>query len=345
MNILLIKLGALGDVLRTTPLLTALKKKYPDSEITWIVDASHREILEGNPWINRLMDSSAKTDQWLKTAQFDLAINLDKEPEATGFMASAKALKKMGFICDAKRQLAPADSLSEYAYRLGIDDDLKFRKNKKTYQEISFEQLGLSFCQEEYLLSLGHADVARARDVLKALGADPAVLPRPIVGLNTGSGTRFAGKKLPPSTYAKIAEMLHEKLKATIFLLGGEDERESNHVIAQKARCPTLLTGSHSIKTFAALVKVCDLVVTGDTTAMHIAIAVQTPVVAYFASTCAGEIELYGRGRKVISGISCAPCYKKICPIDEQCMKEMAAENIFREIKTLWEERHATRFS
>ena len=104
------------------------------------------------------------------------------------------------------------------------------------------------------------------------------------------------------------------------------------------------MTGSHSIKIFAAIVKTCDLVVTGDTTAMHIAIAVKTPVVAYFASTCAAEIELYGRGRKVVSSISCAPCYKKICPIDEQCMKDMRAEEIFNEAKIL-REQYAARIS
>ncbi len=342
MKILMIKLGALGDVLRTTPLLTALKKKYPRSEITWIVDAPHWEVLSGNPLIDHLMDSSAKTQRWLKTVEFDIAVNLDKEPEATELMATARAEKKMGFVRDIHGQLAPADSLSEYAYRLGVDDDLKFRKNKKTYQEISFEQLGLRFQQESYLFSLENTELARAGGVLKKLGVEPAILRRPIVGLNTGSGARFAGKKLPIETYAKLAELFHEELKATVFLLGGQDEIERNRLIQKKTVCPIILTGSHPIKTFAALVKTCDLVVTGDTTALHIAIAVQTPVVAYFASTCAAEIELYGRGHKIISDISCAPCYKKICPIDEQCMKDLTAEKIFQESKFFWEQHAAS---
>ncbi len=344
MKILIIKLGALGDVLRTTPLLTALKKKYPASEITWIVDTPHRDVLQGNPFIQRLLDSSEKTKQWLKSAVFDLAVNLDKEPEATALMVAAGAKKKMGFISDANGRLAPADSLSDYAWRLGIDDDLKFKRNKKTYQEISFEQLGLRFQKEEYLFSLDGEDEKCAQEALKKLGADSDILPRPIVGLNTGSGTRFAGKKLPVETYVELAELFHEKLKATVFLLGGRDEVERNRTIEKKAGCPVFCTGSHPIKTFAAIVKNCDLVVTGDTTALHIAIAMQTPVLAYFASTCAVEIELYGRGSKVVSDISCAPCYKKSCPIDEQCMKDMQAQQLFQEAKILLE-RHAPRLS
>ena len=221
MNILLVKLGALGDVLRTTPLLTALKKKYPDARITWVVDAPHLEVLKGNPLIDHLLDSSSKTLDELKGAVFDLAINLDKEPEATTLMAAARAPKKMGFIRDAKNELAPADALSDYAYRLGIDDDLKFKKNKKSYQEISFEQLGLRFGKEEYLFSLDEADARRAEEALKKAGAELAGLSRPVVGLNTGSGARFAGKKLPIETYARLAEMFHEKMGATVFLLGG----------------------------------------------------------------------------------------------------------------------------
>ena len=101
-------------------------------------------------------------------------------------------------------------------------------------------------------------------------------------------------------------------------------------------------TGSHPIRRFAAIVRACDLIVTGDTTALHMAIAVKTPVVAYFASTCAQEIEMYGRGHKIVSGISCAPCYKKICPIDEQCMKDMSVRQILNETKE-WLSAHAAR--
>ena len=344
MNILLIKLGALGDVLRTTPLLTALKKKYPASRLTWVVDAANREVLEKNPLIDELRDATPETEAWAKDQRFDLAVNLDKEPEATRLLAVAGAAKKMGFTQDAQGRLRAADALSDYAYRLGVDDELKFRQNRKTYQEISFEQLGLTFGGEEYVFSVPEADAAAAREHLRKIGADPGGTGRPVIGLNTGAGTRFAGKKLPAETYAALAEVFHREMAATVFLLGGRDEIERNAFIQKTARCPVVNTGSHPIRRFAAIVQACDLVVTGDTTAMHVAIAVKTPLVAYFASTCSQEIELYGRGRKVVTDISCAPCYKKICPIDEQCMKDMSVGQIFREAKS-WLDSHAARIS
>ncbi len=331
-KILLVKLGALGDVLRTTPLLTALKKKYPGCHITWVVDPAHADILGGIGLIDRLLTYSSETLSMLKRESFDLAVNLDKEPEALDCLAAAKASKKMGFARDAAGKLCAADALSDYAYRLGIDDDLKFRKNQKSYQEISFEQVGLSFAGEDYLFALDSGSAAAADGILSQSGADLGGRG-PVIGLNTGAGRRFAGKKLPITTYVELVRRFCDELGATVLLLGGHDEIERNRQIQQMCSRPVVNTGSHSIRCFAALVKGCDLVVSGDTTALHIAIAMKVPVVVHFASTCSAEIELYGRGSKIISSISCAPCYKRDCPIDEQCMKDVRADEIFSAVR------------
>ncbi|MGH7198653.1 MAG: glycosyltransferase family 9 protein [Candidatus Omnitrophota bacterium] len=330
MKILIVKLGAMGDVLRTTPLLTRLKKEHPGSRITWVVDARCREALEENPLIDRLLNYSPETLAVLEQETFDLAVNLDKDAEALDAIGAARAAKKMGFGRSAKGALCALDRLSDYAYRLGVDDELKFRKNKKSYQEISFEQLGLRFQKEDYLFSVDGPSEAAARRHLETLGFPWEDQERPVVGLNTGSGARFAGKKLPIETYLDLIAKFHDRMGAKVLLLGGKDEVERNREIERRSSFPVVNTGSHPIRTFAAIVRRCDLVVSGDTTAMHIAIAVKTPVVAYFASTCSAEIELYGRGKKVISEISCAPCYLRNCPIDEQCMKDMRAETLFR---------------
>lgn len=337
MNILLVKLGAMGDVLRTTPLLTELRRKNPDARITWVVDAQCREVLENNPLISRLLNYSQETLALLRKETFDLAVNLDKEAEALETIGAAKAAKKMGFGRSDKGELCALDPLSDYAYRLGIDDDLKFRKNKKTYQEISFEQLGFQFQKQDYLFSVDAPSEAAARRHLETLGFTWEDRGRLVVGLNTGSGARFAGKKLPIETYVDLIEKFDNRMNAVVFLLGGKDELERNREIEKRSRIPVVNTGSHPIRTFAAMVRRCDLVVSGDTTAMHIAIAVKTPVVAYFASTCAAEIELYGRGKKIVSEISCAPCYLRNCPIDEQCMKDMSAEAIFKDAQGVLE--------
>lgn len=327
MNILLIKLGALGDVLRTTPLLEGLRKKYPGCSVTWLVEGKHRSVLEGNPFIEKLVRLEDGEAAWQRP--YDLVINLDKEPEALDAFERSRGSRKRGFGRDSRGQLCAADASSDYAYRLGLDDELKFKLNTKTYQQICFEQVDLRFDGEEYGFTLPAEHAERAAQALAARGWGPRKGQR-VVGINTGSGTRFAGKRLPVESYKNLAEKLANELGATVFLLGGEDEIERNAWIKKNAAAPLVDTGSHPIRTFAGIVRQCDLVVTGDTTALHIAVAVRTPVLAYFASTCAQEIELYGRGRKIVSAIECAPCYKRVCPIDEQCMKDMDVEGMVR---------------
>jgi heptosyltransferase-2 len=335
MEILIVKLGALGDVLRTTPLLTALKAKYPGSRIQWVVDKDCASVLEQNLLIDELTRYDASVAAKLSQKRFDLAVNLDKEPEALDAITAANADKKMGFGRTPDGALGPLDAHSDYAYRLGIDDELKFRTNRKSYQMISFEQLGLTFGGEEYLFSTVASDDRFARELLTekkvALG-DPS---RPVIGLNTGSGHRFAGKKLPIETLCALAERLTDTLGAQVLLLGGQSEVPLNAEIERRAKSPLVNTGSHSLSRFASIVKLCDLVVSGDTTAMHIAIAVKTPVVVYFGSTSAPEIELYGRGAKIVAAIDCAPCYKKTCPIGEECMKLIGADRLFQSARSL----------
>ena len=121
MKILLIKLGALGDVLRTTPILEGLKKKYPECHVTWLVDPKNRPALENNARIDRLESLEEGGQGWRK-ARYDVVINLDKEPEALEALEGTKAALKMGFG-GVGGKVCPVNDLSEYAYRLGVDDE------------------------------------------------------------------------------------------------------------------------------------------------------------------------------------------------------------------------------
>ena len=241
------------------------------------------------------------------------------------------AERKAGFGKDAFGNLIPLDKRSEYAVRLGIDDELKFRKNQKTYQEISFEQVGLVFEKEEYFFEVSDADRAYARQVYDDLGMVSAP-DLAVIGLNTGSGPRFAGKKLLLPAYSEIAERLTKEGRRVV-LLGGPQEKERNEIIEKSISGKIYNPGCHhTIKQFAAIMGHCDLVMTGDTLAMHIAIAMKKEVVVFFASTCAAEIELYGRGTKLVSELECAPCYLRLCPIDEKCMKIFPVDRILEQI-------------
>lgn len=329
-NILIVKLGAMGDVLRTTPLLTALRRAHPGCKVTWIVDRSCSGVLVGNRLIHELwIREENGAERAAAAGEYDLAICLDKEPEALDCMQSARAKVKRGFAWNAgKTGVAAANPASEYAVRLGIDDELKFRTNQKTYQQISYEQVELPYAFDEYMFECTRDDERYAEHHLATLGVKPENYGN-VIGINTGSGERFAGKKLPEAHLVELARRLHKATGHEVLFLGGPEEHERNRALeAQCAGFARNAGTSHTIRQFASILSRLGLVITGDTIAMHIAIAVKTPALVYFGSTCHAEIELYGRGEKIVSDIECAPCYKRVCPKDdkEACMSGLQPE-------------------
>ncbi len=311
-KILVIKLGAIGDVLRTTPILHGLKRKYPQSFISWLTKKESRDLLKNNSFINRLLIYEPDVIQRLKLESFGILICLDKEDEATALAMEVAAKRKIGFGLDTKTgKLAPLNKESLYAFKLGICDELKFRKNKKTYPEIIFEMAGLKYQNDEYVLNIRDSDKVYAKELFSKIGIKNNGL---IIGLNTGAGDRFANKAWTEDGFVELIRRIRAHTQALPLLLGGPQESQRNAGILSKVGNLACDAGcNHSLGQFAAIVDFCPLVVSGDTTALHIAIALKKKVVALFGSTCPQEIELYGRGKKIYSDIKCRTCYRKTC--------------------------------
>ena len=329
-RILIIKCRAQGDVLRTTPLLPALKRKFPLSHITWLVDRESADLLLFNPYIHRVITSDLEGVLALLTSKFDILISLDKEPGLTALATQIKALQKRGFGMNELGNLIVFNPAAEYAYRLGVDDQLKFFKNQKTYQEVIHEVAEIPYARDEYVLNLPDEAQEKARRFFKRHR-----LPgrRPCIGLNTGSGVKFETKQWPAHHYLELISQLTRRMKANVFLLGGPRERDFNRFLAGKTRARVYDTGcDNSPLEFAGFISLLDLVVTSDTLGMHLAIALKKPVVALFGPTCPQEIDLYDRGVKLTQSPACSPCYKQTCP-DTVCMRGITPERVFAEIK------------
>lgn len=325
-RICIIKFGALGDVLRTTPLLYALREKYPQCHITWVTDNSSFEILSRNPMIDRLFSYSPDIAIRFQVEEFDILINLEKAVESCSLASLVRAKEKYGFGLSRYGTICPINNLSDYAFRLGISDDLKFRKNEKTYQEIAFDACGLKYKGEPYIINLNDEDYAYAESVFKKNKIRKDELK---IGLNTGSGPVFGTKRWTIEGFAELSDMLSEKPGAKILLLGGPEEKERNKKIFNLTKIkPVNIGTNHSLTRFAAIVSMCDLLVTGDTLALHFAIGLGVPTVAIFTSTCAQELDLYGRGIKIVADVECAPCYRGSCD-DMKCASSIAASDVF----------------
>lgn len=334
-RVLIIKLGATGDVLRTTPILRPIKELYQPCYITWVVDEGSAEALKGNLLIDRLMIFNTEATVRLLAEQFDIVINFDKVEKAAAMAELVKGRKKYGFGLSQYGTVYPLNEESNYGLALGLSDELKFKKNKKTYQEIIFESVGLNYKKEDYVFNVSEEGLSWAKDYIRSYGLTEKDIT---IGINTGGSDLFAYKGWSEAGFHALAEQCAKNLNAKIILLGGPKEVEKNTRIHNSSKVPLINSGNNnSLDKFAALIKCCTLIVSGDTLATHLAIAVKTPVVALFLSTCHQEIEFYGKGIAVFANVDCSPCYKRSCDRDD-CIKDVSAERVYEAIMHLLNE-------
>jgi heptosyltransferase-2 len=324
-TVLIIKLDAIGDVLRTTTLLPALKEVHPHAAITWITRDAAVPLLERNPYLVEVLAYGPDSLVHLATRSFDRVINLDAGKISSGLASAARSPRKDGFLLHETGHVVPTNDAARTWLEMGVYDDLK-RQNTRTYQDRMADILGLPTNGLRYVLELAEEERVRAREHLAKLGLD---LQTPIIGLNTGAGGRWPLKQWQLDGFVELIERIHVEMDAQVLLLGGKAERERHQLLAERSAVPIFDAGNENgLRHFAALTAECSVVVSGDTLAMHIALATERQVVVLFGPTSSAEIDLYGMGEKVIPDMGCLVCYKGACDFVPNCMDLISVDMV-----------------
>jgi ADP-heptose:LPS heptosyltransferase len=325
-RILIIKLGALGDVLRTTCILDGLHAAHPGAAVEWMTMDDAVCLFEGNPLVRRLHVYPGDGLLSVLNDEFDLVINLDNSPVSGRLASLVRAKAKRGYGCDPAGAVFPFDAAAREWYEMALFDDVK-RRNTKTYQQIALEICGLPSGRFRPHLYLSARERGFAADRAREWGLDPA---RPVIGLNTGASARWPHKEWTENGFVALIEMLRRPPDGLpvpqVLLLGGPKERERNARIMRRTGTGVRDTGSaHSLREFCAIVDLCDLLVTGDTLAVHIATALGKRLVVLFGPTSVSEIDLYGCGAKLASDAPCVGGYRTDCKVTPTCMERIPA--------------------
>jgi heptosyltransferase-2 len=323
-RILVVKLDAMGDVLRTTALLPALAAAHAEAAIDWVTRPESVPLLENNPYLSDVIPYGPDALVRLLATPFDRVINLDAGKTSAGLATLARSPRKDGYMLHEKGYVVASNAAAQAWLEMGLSDDLK-RRNRRTYQDIMMEILGLSG-EHHYVLELTRAERAWARRRLEHLGLD---LNRPVVGLNIGAGGRWELKRWRLEGFAELCERLYPRHGVQLLLLGGKAEQERNEQLKNASAVPLFDAGcDHDVRRFAALTALCHVVVTGDTLAMHVALATRARAVVLFGPTSAPEIELYGLGEKIYPDMECLGCYKTTCDFAPNCMDLISVEMV-----------------
>ena len=329
----MIHLGALGAVVRSTSLLKAMKRKYPGAQLTWVTDAPAHHLLKNHPAIDRVLTTSESDLLQLSALEFDIAFVVDKSLKAAGVLKRAQVDQVFGFtVIPRSGAIVPATDAAHELWSLGLDNRQKFFVNQKPETQLMVEALELGpFKRDEYWLPLSETEESLAHSRRKQwLGEDKNF----VIGLNTGCSNVIAHKKLTIEYHRLMIQKLAVKYpSAQLVLLGGPEDTERNKRISYGL--PVVSTATESgLRDGLVSVAACDIVVTGDSLGMHMAISQRKQVVAWFGPTCAHEIDLYDRGVSILTKSPCSPCWKRACEKSIMCYDQVSLEEILNAVES-----------
>jgi heptosyltransferase-2 len=164
-----------------------------------------------------------------------------------------------------------------------------------------------------------------------------------VVGFNTGCSDLYPNKKMTIDQHVTLIEKLSVMKGIKLVLLGGPEDTERNAEMVRRVGKKVVSTPTtQGVRRGICYENICDVIITGDSFGMHVAIGLKKYVIAWFGLSCWSEIDLYDRGVKLIpEGLQCSPCWKKACPYDLECIQMIDLEGIVRAVEGFSKERLA----
>jgi len=330
-KILIINLDAMGDVLMTTAQLKSIKKRFPDSSIYWITLKPADQLLLNNPYIQQIFRYEFEALAILQQIEFDYAYNIDKSQRSAALLNSVIAKNKLGFGLNADGKIIPLNDGAFYNYQLGMDNHLKFKVNQRTGQNYLAETLELEYERNEYVYNFYDEELEFQQKYKNEVGLRENDM---VIGFNTGCSNLFPNKKMTIEQHIRLIEQLLNYQKFKIILLGGPEDTKRNDEIANKfgnsiINTPTTM----GIRRGVCFENLAEVIITGDSFGMHIAIALKKYTIAWFGLSCWTEIDLYNRGVKLFpKDLFCSPCWKKACPYNLECVQQIDLKQIEKEV-------------
>jgi lipopolysaccharide heptosyltransferase I len=344
-KIAIVKLSAIGDVVHALPVASALRERYPQAHLSWIVEGKGRAILEGNPdldeiitfdkarWMSELpyphrtlsvLWRIGRFAHLLRTANFDLAIDLQGLIKSGILTWLTGAGVRIGFSSDCCREAANARFTNCHVTPLEGDVHI-------VDQYVSLVRgFGINTRLKRFEIHIPESDRTYARDFLhKHQVAEDTLL----IVINPGAG--WETKCWGEDNFASLADMITSEIGGLVMFLWGPSELPLVKSIQRKMRQPSLRACPTNLKQSMALMERAHLFIAGDTGPLHIAAALGIPCVGIFGPTSPERNGPYGQNHKVIqTDVPCRNCYRRFCR-SKKCMNSIQADKILKTIREM----------
>ncbi len=348
-EILIINLTRMGDLLQTTPLMAGIKSKYPDSRITILVSSAFTEVCKGIPYIDDLMDFDMKgyflrlkegkhslienyriLDTLVNSInhkEYDLAVNVTHSSVSAVLVSLIRAKEVRGFTISSEGHRVIKHPWVRYFFNV-----IPNRNYNPFHIVDMYLKIGdVKPATRGLVYNVSEEDELKAEQILSKEGVHENDV---LVGFHLGASRDE--KTWPVSSYAELADMIHEKFGARILLFGtpGEADLAAEFEKCAKTR-PVNLVGKTGVGELAGVLKKCRLFISNDTGPLHVATLAGTKVIDIsMANVHFRETGPYGEGHYVIQAdLACSPCGFDVQCNDRVCKSVVTPVNVFEVVK------------
>jgi len=344
-NILIVKLSAIGDVIHTLPALNAIRKHYPDASITWLVEEDAAPLVQGHRALDRVLVSKRK--RWLKALRSEFFLNTIKE--VYGFIRALRdtrydmildfqALLKSGILiafARGRRKIGFGKGLEhmEHSYiflneRIPAVD---MEVHALSRGMMLLKAVGIPTNEVEYNLPVSDYDRKKIDKLMKQHGINGM---KALIAINPVA--KWETKLWPNQKFAELADTLINRYDMKIVFTGGINDYSIIQDITSCMKGRSInFAGKTTLTELAALYEKAALVISTDTGPMHLAAAMGTPVVALFGPTAPWRTGPYGKGHQIITAeLECSPCFKRQCEKTD-CMSKISVMQVFDGVKKM----------
>ena len=329
-RIALIKPSALGDIVHSLPVLSALRVRFPAAHITWVVNSSYESLLTGHPdltdtlpfdrgalkGVRRSLATAYSFLTALRRRRFDLVIDMQGLLRSGVMARLSGAPRRVGF--------ANAREGSRYAYTDRIPSPALPAAHAVERMWCVAEAFGVGHLPKVFRVPLQPAEVDAARHEL-------AALPRPLVAVAVGA--KWLTKRWPAPHFAELLNRAHAHTGGTAVFVGASDDTVLSQAVIANLRGPALdLTGRTSLPRLSAVLSLADVMLGNDTGPLHLAAALGRPCVAPYTCT---KVALHGpysqTANCVETSVACGGSYLKKCG-NMICMPELTPDRLWPQL-------------
>ncbi len=303
----------IGDFVMGLPILEDLRGMYPEAKIAVVCKSSFTDLLDANPYIDEIIAVSFKRRFFpegliskLRKERYDLGILLTNSFSSAWHFFAGRVKKRVGF----------------------------YKKSRAFFltQNIPFPEAK----EKQHLVITYKALIGSESSTAPKLFTPPRKkkIGKTLFGINPGAAYGSAKCWLPERFREVISDLLDEVPNSEVHLFGdgltkplvdtislGFDQRVVNHA------------GKTTLKELIQEIGRLDAFLTNDSGPMHIAASLNVPLVALFGSTNPYATGPYKTGKVICKAVSCSPCYRRVCPIDFRCMKQIEVDEVVKEMK------------